>query len=73
MDDPKDRHNSFEDTSVGIGQNTDGTMNVFPATDLPKRTAERDSDEAATTYAIEQSEDGFPPEPEEDFADLEDA
>jgi hypothetical protein len=61
------------DEGQGVGQNADGTFDTFPVADLAKRTAERDSDEAATQHAMEQSEEGFPPEPEEDFADLEDA
>lgn len=38
-----------------IGQNADGSFNSFPASELAKKTAERDSDEAATSYAIEQT------------------
>lgn len=68
MADPKEPHNSFEDLSVAIGQNADGTFNVFPASELPARVAKRDSDEAATTYAIEASEAGD----SEDISDLDD-
>lgn len=56
----------------GVGQGADGTFDSFPLADLPAKTAERDGDDAATGYAMEQSDEGFPPEPEEDFADLED-
>ncbi len=47
-----------------------GGADVFPLSDLPRRTAERDSQDEATRHAMEQSDEGFPPEPEEDFADL---
>lgn len=68
----KDTHESFLDTRYGIGQNADGTFNVFPASELAAKTAERDRDEAAIEYAIEQSEAGFPPEIEEDLDDVSD-
>lgn len=54
----------------GIGQNADGGIDSFPLSELQKRTAERDSQEAATQHAMDQSDEGFPPEPEEDFEDL---
>lgn len=73
MADPKkkpadDPHCSFEDSGVGIGENADGTFNVFPLSELAARCAERAREEAAIEHAIEQSEQGFP---EEDFSDLE--
>lgn len=78
MDDPeKDRHESFEDSGVGIGQTADGRIESFPASELPARTAQRDSEDAATAYAMEQSEEGFPepadqtPE-DDDLSDLDD-
>ena len=51
-----DHHGSFEDVSFGIGQKADGTIDVFPASELAARIAERDSTEDATTYAIEDAE-----------------
>lgn len=51
-----DHHGSFEDVSFGIGQKADGTIDVFPASELAARIAARDADEAATTYAIEDAE-----------------
>jgi len=42
----RDRHESFEETKFGIGQNTDGTFNVFPLTQLAAKTAARDAAEA---------------------------
>ncbi len=63
-----DRHVSFEDTGVAIGQNTDGSFNIFPASELPEKLAELRSHEEATTYAIDASEAGDP----EDLSDLDD-
>lgn len=62
-----DHHGSFEDVSLGIGQKADGTMDVFPASDLAARIAERDATEESTTYAIEESEmGGLLDEPDDD-------
>lgn len=66
----KDKHESFDDSKVGIGQNDDGSFNSFPASDLPAKLAERASDEEATDHAVEQSEQGFPDEV--DPADMDD-
>jgi uncharacterized protein YaiL (DUF2058 family) len=69
----KDRHVSFEDSGIGIGQNADGKIETFPASELAERVAQRDADEAATEYAIEQSEQGFPEEDDtDDVSDLDD-
>lgn len=65
-----DKHGSFEDTSLGIGENADGTFNSFPLSDLPKHIAKTKGDEEATTYAIEQSESGYPGEEDDDLSDL---
>lgn len=71
-----DPHNSFEDSGVGIGQMADGKFDVFPASDLAKRTAEREADDEAIAHAMKRSDEGFSPtvdeEQPEDFADLED-
>lgn len=70
-----DPHNSFTDQSYGIGQNADGTFNVFPKAELARKVAERDSQDEAIAHAMKQSEEGFPPsldeEQIEDFADIE--
>jgi hypothetical protein len=42
----RERHESFEDTKFGIGQNTDGTFNAFPLSELAAKTAARDAAEA---------------------------
>lgn len=60
----KPRHGSFEDTTYGIGQRADGEFNIFPASELPRLIAERDSQEQATDYAVAQSEQGFPDDAE---------
>lgn len=67
MAEDDDPHNSFTDQSFGIGQNTDGSFNVFPASELAQRIAARERDEEATSYAIEQSEKGFPDELREEY------
>lgn len=59
----KDPHYSFEDSGVGIGQMADGSIDIYPLADAPKRARERDSQDAATAYAMQQSERGFPEEP----------
>lgn len=61
------------ESGPAMGQNADGTFDTFPLADLAKRTAQRASDEEATGYAMEQSEEGFPEDQPEDFADLSDA
>lgn len=53
-----DPHNSFEDSGLPIGQVD------FPLSELAERTAQRDRDEAAQEYAVEQSEQGFPEDEE---------
>lgn len=63
---PKEPHGSFEDTSFGIGQNTDGSFNIFPKSELPERLAQIESEEEATSHAIEESEGG------DDISDLDD-
>lgn len=55
-----DPHCSFTDTSFGIGQRADGTIDVFPESELAARIAQRDAQDAAIDHAIEQSEQGFP-------------
>jgi hypothetical protein len=63
---------SLNNDDFGIGQNSDGTFNIFPASELAARIAERDAQEDTTTYAIEQSE-GIDPFLEDDSdLDLED-
>ena len=61
-----DPHNSFRDLKYGIGQNDDGTFNIFPKSELAAKTAERDMAEQAAAYAIKQSEAGFPPDEDTD-------
>lgn len=64
MADPKtEQRDDFQktlDTGQAMGQNADGTFDTFPASELAQKTAERDSNEAATQYAMEQSEEGYP-------------
>jgi hypothetical protein len=67
-----DHHGSFEDTSLGIGQNADGTFNSFPLSELPQQVAKTKSEQEATSYAIEQSESGYPGEEDDDLSDLDD-
>lgn len=67
-----DYHGSFEDISVGIGQNADGTITSFPLSELPERQAALREQEESTTYAMEQMENGFPDEQEDDLSDLDD-
>lgn len=43
----------------GMGQMADGSFDIFPASELPQRIAERDSEEAAWQSAMEQSESGW--------------
>ncbi len=73
----KDRHISFEDSGVGIGQNADGSFDTFPLKDLPARVAARTAQEEADEYAYRQSEEGFPDEDDfeddlDDISDLDD-
>lgn len=65
-----DSHGSFEDTSLGIGQNVDGSFNVYPASELPQILARQRESEEATSYAIEQMEAGFPDQEVDDLSDL---
>lgn len=57
-----DPHNSFTDTTVPIGAGPDGTITSFPASELPAYLESLRQQEQATTYAMEQSEGGFPDE-----------
>jgi len=62
---------SLENGDFGIGQRTDGTIDTFPAEELPARLAAQREEEAAISFAIEQSENGFPDEAEQtDISDL---
>lgn len=54
MADEKERHNSFEDSGVGIGENTDGTFNTFPLKDLAAKTQARDLAEMETMLAMQE-------------------
>lgn len=66
-------HDSFEDTSFGIGQMADGSINIVPLSELGRITAERDSQEAAIAHAIAQSDAGFPDgDGDDDDDDLDD-
>jgi uncharacterized protein with von Willebrand factor type A (vWA) domain len=47
------------DDGYGMGENTDGTFNIFPASELAERIAKRDAEEAATEYAMNQIDDPF--------------
>lgn len=61
---------SLESTEFGIGQTADGAIASFPAAELPEHLAADASQDEATSYAIEQSEQGFPEE--EDPTDISD-
>lgn len=69
MSEPK--KTSLTDTSFGIGQMADGSIDTFPLSELPARTAARDREEEATDYAIAQSQLGFPGD-DDDLSDLDD-
>lgn len=64
---------SLEDTKYGIGQRADGTVDIFPASELPARIAAERSQDEAVTYAMQQSSDGFPDEPEDDGTEIDQA
>ncbi len=53
---PADNH-SLQPDGFGMGQNADGTFNIFPASELPARSAAQREEEAAWMAAIEQSEE----------------
>jgi len=62
---------SLENGDFGIGQTADGTIASFPAADLPAMLARDQQQDEATSFAIEQSENGFPDEAEQtDISDL---
>lgn len=57
MDDPKDEHESFKDSGVGIGANAEGQVEVFPLSELPARIAARNEQERAWDDAMKSPED----------------
>ena len=60
----------MESDKFGIGQRSDGTLDIFPPSELRERLAKQRSEEEAAQYAIDQMEKGFPGEDVEDFSDL---
>lgn len=61
---------SLNNDHFGMGENADGSFETFPLSQLAKRTAERDRQDAADQYALEQSENGFADPFLEDDSDL---
>lgn len=63
MDDPKtpaqqeDFRKRFEEPGEPIGTGSDGKMDIFPMSELKGRLEERDVQERAMDYALEDPED----------------
>jgi len=65
----EDFKKTADDNEFGIGQNTDGTFNVFPASELPARLAAQKREDDAFEFAIGQA---FPEadKDEDDISDI---
>lgn len=57
-------HDSFKDDGLAIGQSGKDGLDIFPMADLARRIEERDAQDAAIAFAMEQSDKGFPDEEE---------
>jgi hypothetical protein len=59
IEDAMAKGGSLNNDAYGIGEMSDGTFNIFPASELAERVVARDSQEQADDFAFEQSENGF--------------